>query len=115
MWDAKGLVQIQVADISTQVTGARQPDHGIHIGSVNIDLPAVLMGNLANLVHNFLKRPMSGRIGNHTSRQMIGVLRRLGAEIIKINIATLIRLYRRHEPAYHFCTGWIGAMSRGWD
>ena len=53
--DAEGLVQVQVADIAAQIAGARQADHGVHVGAVDIDLPAVVMGDLADFLDRFLE------------------------------------------------------------
>ena len=39
--DAEGLVQVQVADVGAEVAGPRHPDHGVHVGAVEVDLAAV--------------------------------------------------------------------------
>ena len=55
MRDAKGFMQVEVADITAQITGARQPDHGVHIGPVDIDLASILVHDIADLMHCFFK------------------------------------------------------------
>ncbi len=55
MRDAEGLVQVEVADVGADVTGAGQADHGVHVGAVEIDLAAVLMDDIADLPDRLLE------------------------------------------------------------
>ena len=47
--DAERLVQIQVADVGAVVARPAQPDLRVHVRAVEIDLPAVLVDDLADL------------------------------------------------------------------
>ena len=38
--DAEGLVQVQVADVGAEPPGPGQPDEGVEVGAVDVDLPA---------------------------------------------------------------------------
>ena len=71
--DTKRLMQVEMADITAQITGARQTDHCVHIGTVDIDLTAIVMGDLTNLMNCFLKHTMGRGIGDHAARQVIGM------------------------------------------
>ena len=43
MRNAECLVQVQVADIAAQIAGAGKAHHRVHVGPVDIDLPAMVM------------------------------------------------------------------------
>src|SRR5690606_6941808 len=65
MRNTEGLVEIEVADIRANASGTGQPNLGIHIGAVHIDLTAVLMDDLADFPDSFLIDSMGRRIGDH--------------------------------------------------
>lgn len=65
MGDAKGLVQIQVADIRADIARAAESHLGIHIGSIHIDLSAMCMDDLADASHIRFEDPVSRRVGQH--------------------------------------------------
>ena len=92
MRDAEGLVQVQVADIAAQIARARQADHRVHVGAVDIDLAAMLMGDLADVVTVSSNTPWVRGIGDHAGRQIVAVLFGLGAEILQIDVAVVGRL-----------------------
>src|SRR5690606_37844340 len=53
--NTEGLVQVQVADISPNITRATEPNLGIHVGPIHIDLPAMIMHNAAQFNNAFFK------------------------------------------------------------
>ena len=79
MRNAEGLVQIEMADIGAVIAGPRQPDLRIHVGAVEIDLPAMAMHDVADLADVLLEHAVGGGIGDHDGGEIFGVLRRLGA------------------------------------
>ncbi len=115
MWNGKCLVQIQMADIAANLAGFDQPDHGVQIGPVNINLPAVIMGDLADRAHGFLKHPMCGGVGDHAGGKPVARLCRFLAEIFQIDIAICRRFHNHHLHAAHLGRGRIGAMGRNRD
>ena len=44
--------------VTAQITGAAQPHHCVHIGPINIDLPALRVRDPAHLMHRLLKHTM---------------------------------------------------------
>ncbi len=48
--DAERLVQIEVADVGADVAGAAEADLRVHVGAVHVDLPAVLVDDLDDLL-----------------------------------------------------------------
>ena len=47
--DAERLVQVEMADVGAELAGLGQPDHRIEVCAVDVDLPAVLVHDLADL------------------------------------------------------------------
>ena len=63
--NAEGLVQIQMADIRADIAGPVKPDLRIHVRAVHVNLPAVLVDDLADLLDRFFEHAMRGRISDH--------------------------------------------------
>ena len=47
--DAEGLVQVQVADVAAELARRRQADQRVHVRAVDVDAPAVLVHQRAQL------------------------------------------------------------------
>ena len=58
MGNTKRLMEVEMADIRPNISQTAEAHHGIHIGSVDIDLPAMGMNDLANAPHARLKHPV---------------------------------------------------------
>jgi len=53
--DAKRFVQIKMTDVRAHVTGATKPDLRVHVRTIHVNLPTVLMDDLANLLDRLFK------------------------------------------------------------
>ena len=51
--NAKGFVQIQMANVRADVAGAAEADLRVHIRAVHVNLAAVLVNDFANLLDAF--------------------------------------------------------------
>src|SRR2546426_10258233 len=49
--DTEGFVQVEVAHVGADVPRPAQPDLGVHVGAVHIDLPAVVADDPADAAH----------------------------------------------------------------
>ena len=112
MWDTEGLVQIQVRNIAAELARRTDPDHRIHIGAVDVNLPPVLMNQFAYFGYIVFKYTVGRRIGDHDRSQVIAVLLALGPEVIHIDIARFGSADHYHFHAGHLCRGRVGAMRR---
>src|ERR1700757_3559789 len=65
MGNAEGLVQVEMADIGAVIAGPRQADLRVQIGTVEIDLSAIDMNDVADLADVLLEHAMGRGIGNH--------------------------------------------------
>src|SRR5258707_1983491 len=93
--NAERLVQVEMADIGAVIAGPRQSDLRVHVGAVEIDLSAMAMYDVADLADVLLEHPMDGGIGEHHGGERCRMLRRLGAQIIDVDVAARIA---RHHP-----------------
>ena len=96
--DAEGLVQVQVADIAADLAGLGEADHRVQVGAVDIDLPAVFVGDLADLAHGFLEDAVGRGIGDHAGGQPVARRFGLGAEIVDVDVAAARRISPRPRP-----------------
>ena len=115
MRNAEGLVQVEMADIGAVVAGPRQPDLRVQVGAVEIDLSAMAMHDVADLADVLLEHAVGGGIGDHDRGEIARVLRRLGAQIVDVDIAARIAGDHHHFHAGHLRGSRIGAVRRGGD
>ena len=65
MRNAEGFMQVQMANIRANISGTGQANLCVHVRAVHVNLPAVLVNDLANFANAFLKHAMRRRISNH--------------------------------------------------
>src|ERR1700750_2254836 len=90
MRDAECLVQVEMADIRAVIAGPGQPDLRIHVGTVEIDLAAMVMHDVADLANMLLEHAVGGGIGDHYGGEGFRMLRRLGAQIVDVDVAARV-------------------------
>ena len=71
MWYGKCLMQVQVADISTDQGRIGQSNLCIHIRTIHIYLSPKFMHHLYHFLHLFFENTMRGRIGYHKCGQPV--------------------------------------------
>ena len=87
MRDGEGLVQVEVADVAADLARLHQPDKRVHVGPVDIDLAAMLVGDVANLAHGVLEDAVGRGIGDHHRRQLVARLGGLVRKILEVDVA----------------------------
>src|SRR6185295_10747256 len=102
---------MQMAHVRADVPGPTEPDLGVQVGAVHIDLPAVCMDDLTNAAHVCLKDTVGRGVPQHERREPVTILSGLGFKIGYIDVALSITGddYNRHT--YHRRAGWICAVS----
>ena len=66
--NAKGLMEIQMADVRPDITRAAESDLRIHVRAVHVDLAAMRMHDLAHPPHALFKDTVCRGIGDHQGR-----------------------------------------------
>ena len=110
VWNAEGLVQIQVADICANRAGTAQSDLRVHVGTIHVDLAAVAVDGFANVADALFEHTVRGRIGHHQCGEFGTVFLGFGAQVIEINVAIVIALDGHYFHSCHDSAGGIGAM-----
>jgi len=113
--DAKGLMQIQMADIGPNVTRPAEPYLSIQVGTIHIDLTAIRVDDFANLFDPFFKDSVRGRIRDHQRSQVLLVGFGFGAEISDIDVAVFVTGDSDDFESRHDGAGGIGSVGRRWD
>ena len=90
MGNTERLVKVEMADIRPEGPWSADTDLSVEIGAIEIHLSSMVMNEAADLTDSGLKHPVGGGIADHQPRQDIGMLRKLVAQVIDINIALVI-------------------------
>ena len=70
MGNAEGLVQVHVAHVGAQFGRAHQADLGIEVCTIEINLPAMVMNDLADIDDRLFEHAVGGGIGDHECGQL---------------------------------------------
>ena len=110
--DAKGLVQIHVRHVGTELRRLRQTHQRIQVGTIHVHLAAVLMNDIADLANPLFVHPMGRGVGDHQAGQVLRMGLGLAAQVVDIDVALLIAGHQHCAHASHFRRGRVGAMRR---
>src|SRR5205807_3906343 len=86
MWDAEGFVQVQMADVGTDIAWPAKTDLRVHIRAVHVNLSAVTVHDVADLANRGLENAMRARISDHQGRQIARMRAGLCPQIGHINV-----------------------------
>ena len=108
----EGLVEVQVANVGTNVAGIGQTYLCVHVCTVHIYLTASVMHCIDDLADAALKYAVSRGIGNHQTAQLTAVLLGLCLQIFNIDIAICIARYRYDLHTCHCGRCGVGTVCR---
>jgi len=86
MWDAEGFVQVQMADIRTEVAWPAKDRLARSYSRVHVNLAAATVHDLADLANRSLENAVCAWIGDHQCGQIAGVRVSLCPQIGQINV-----------------------------
>merc|ERR1719191_1986354 len=111
--NAEGLVEVEVADVGADHPWGGKPQLSIHVRAVHVDLAAVLVDDVADLLNVLLEEGPSGGVGDHEGRE--GVLVSLAElpEVVDVNAVRVVDPLDLH--ARHGRGGGIRAVGRPRD
>src|SRR5581483_12004972 len=75
------LVQVQVHDVHAKVAGANLADQRVHVGAVHIELAALGVQDIGNLIDLLLENSQRVGIGKHEGGDVLVHLRRQCADV----------------------------------
>ena len=103
-------MKVEVADVAAKISRSAQAYLSIHVGSVKVDLTAVLVDDAAGLDHTLFKDSVGGGVGDHQGSEPLLMFARLGAQVLQIDIALFIAADWDYIEASKHRAGWVGAM-----
>ena len=65
VWNAKGFVQIQMADVRADIARPAEAYLRVHVGAVHVNLTPVFVHDLANFANRCLENTMCARVCDH--------------------------------------------------
>ena len=65
MRDTKSLMQIQVTNIGSEIGWAAEPDQGVHVRAIHINLASMFVDDFTNLPDPLFENSVRRRIGHH--------------------------------------------------
>mmetsp|Transcript_1965 Transcript_1965/g.4343 ORF Transcript_1965/g.4343 Transcript_1965/m.4343 type:complete len:252 (-) Transcript_1965:1026-1781(-) len=113
MGNAEGLVEVQVAHIRANHARGREAKLGIHICPIHVDLAAIFMHDLADLLDVVFKKGSGGGIGHHQGSEGVLVLLAHLLEFLQVHAFRIINPLDLHVA--HGCRGRVCAVGRPWD
>ena len=112
MRDAESLVQVQVRYVRPELSRLGHADEGVEVGAVEVDLPAELVHDGADVDDAVLEHAVRRRIGDHQRRQPVGVVVRLCLEVVEVDVAVLVALDDDDPQARHRGAGRVRPVCR---
>mmetsp|Transcript_28308 Transcript_28308/g.91616 ORF Transcript_28308/g.91616 Transcript_28308/m.91616 type:complete len:458 (+) Transcript_28308:216-1589(+) len=113
--NAEGLVQVQVADVSSDVTRRAEANLRIHVGAVHVDQAAGVVDHLADLYNGVLKHSVGGGVGDHEGSEVGLVQLNLLLEVVHVRVAHVVALDGNDVHAAHGSGGGVGSVSSTGD
>src|SRR5690606_3339238 len=111
--NTKGFVQIQVRDIAAEFAGRGQAHQRVHIGAVDIDLPAHIVHGGTEFGNALFKHAVGGGVGDHNAGDAGAELGDFFVEIGQVHVAFAVTVRHHHFHAHHLRRGGVGAVGRG--
>ena len=111
--DAKGFVQVEMANIGADIAGPAETDLCVHVRAVHVNLAAVLVHDVADLADGGFENAVGGGVRHHERRQIFAVRVRFRPEIGKVDIAVVETTHGDDAKPSHDRAGRVGAVGRG--
>ena len=115
MGNGEGLVQVHVHDVGAELPRTADPHEGVEVGAVQIDLPAMIVDDPADIDDRRLVHAVRRRVGNHQRGEPVGMLRGLRLQVGDIDVAVRVGGDDDHSQPRHVGARRIGAVCRGRD
>ena len=70
MWNAEGFVQVQMANVGTDIAWPAKTDLRVHVRAVHVNLTTVTVHDVADFANRSLENAVGARIGDHQRCQI---------------------------------------------
>ena len=113
--NAESLVEVQVANISTDGSRAGKSNLSVHVGSVHVNLSSSIVDAVADLDDVLLEDSKGGRVGDHEASEVVAVLCNLGLEVLHVAVTLVVVVNDNDLHAGHGGRSRVGTVGRLWD
>ncbi len=113
--NAEGFVQVQVRHVRADKAWRGDAHLSVHVGTIEVNLAAVLVHDFAHFTDSLFVHTVSGRIGHHDAGELIAGLFCFRTQVRQIDVAVLIAGDNHHFHPCHLGRGRVGAVRRAWD
>lgn len=114
MRNSEGFVQVEMADISSEVAWGGIADLSVHVGPVHVNLSSVFVYDFYHLRDGVFVFAVGGRESDHKGSQFMLVFFCFSSEVLHVHTAVDgIDHYNFHSG--QSCAGRVGAVGRFGD
>ncbi|MOA29251.1 hypothetical protein D3C78_1502550 [compost metagenome] len=110
MRNTESFMEVQVRYITTKLTRCTQPDHGIHVRTINVNLTSVRVHDVADLTDALFKNPVRRRVSDHQSGELRTMFFGLYQKVIYVDVAANITSHNDNSHAGHLSRRRVRAM-----
>src|SRR5437868_4407279 len=111
VWNAKGLVQIQVAHVRADIARATEAYLRVHVGAVHVNLAAAVVHDFANFADRCFENTVRTRVCDHQRRQIMRMSLGFCAEICEVDVTVFERCDGNYFEPGHDGAGGISSVS----
>ena len=113
--DAERLVQVDVRNVGPEIGRPHDAEERVQVRSVHVDLPALLVDDVADLADGCLENSVRGGIGHHQSGEPVPGRLGLGAQILDVHVAVGVAPHHHDLHPRHVCARGVRAVGGGGD
>ena len=90
MGDGEGLMEVEVADVSTDEAGVGEPYLSVHVRTIHIDEGTAVVDALAEVDDVRLEDPVRAGVGDHHRSEVVTMLLGLLHEVLPVHIPVFV-------------------------
>ena len=105
-------MQVEVQHVEAHVAGARDAADRVQVGAVVVEQGAGVVEDRRHLLDPLLEQPQRRWVGQHQPGRLRA---HLLAQVVDVDVASLVNVHLAHRVAGHGDAGRIGAVSRVGD
>ena len=114
MGDGEGLMEVEVADVSTDEAGVGEPYLRVHVRTIHIDEGTAVVDALTEVDDVRLEDPVRAWVGDHHRSEFVTMLLGLLHEVLPVHIPMFVTGDDHALVATLRGRGGVCPVGRGW-
>lgn len=111
--NSEGLVQVEVADITAHLARRREAQHGVHVGTIDVDLTSATVDHVSCLMDGLVEDTVGGWLRDHGAGHVAHA--HLHLQILEVDFTLPVCHHFPDLEADHRCGGEVSAVGGGGD